>query len=48
MGYIGDLENKVVQKTIDDALAKIIASGRVAGTMTSSDNVGKFALPGCR
>ena len=46
MGYIDDLENKVVQKTIDDALAKIIASGRVAGTMTSPDNVGKFAAAG--
>ncbi len=46
MGYIGDLENKVVQKTIDDALAKIIASGCVAGTMTSPDNVGKFSAAG--
>lgn len=46
MGYIDDLENKVVQKTIDDSLAKITASGRVAGTMTSPDNVGKFSAAG--
>ena len=46
MGYIHDLQHADVQQTIDRALAKIIASGRVAGTMTTSDNVGKFAAAG--
>ena len=46
MGYIRDLQHADVQRTIDRALKKIISSGRVAGTMTTSENAGKFAAAG--
>jgi 4-hydroxy-2-oxoheptanedioate aldolase len=33
MGHIGEPDHPEVQATIDDALAQIVAAGRVAGTI---------------
>jgi 4-hydroxy-2-oxoheptanedioate aldolase len=46
MGYINDLGNKEVINTIDNALNKIIDSGRTAGTMCNLANTNKFARMG--
>ena len=48
MGLIGDWRNPKVQKTIDDALAKIQAAGRVAGTLADSESVEKYVRAGVR
>ena len=39
MGHIGDLQNPEVQNTIDDALARIQAAGRTAGTLATNQTV---------
>ena len=39
MGYIGDLTNPKVKQTIDDALSRIVAAGRVAAALTTDANV---------
>lgn len=39
MGYIGDLSNQKVKQTIDDALSRIVAAGRVAGALATDANV---------
>ena len=39
MGYIGDLSNPKVKQTIDDALSRIVAAGRVAGALATDANV---------
>ena len=39
MGLIGQLAHPDVQSTIDGALAKIVASGRTAGTLVNDANV---------
>ncbi len=46
MGYIGNHEHPFVQKTIDDALARIQDAGRTAGTMTTDDTVEKYVKSG--
>jgi len=46
MGHLGNTEHPEVQCTIDDALAKIQARGRVAGTTTNNSTVAKYAAAG--
>jgi 4-hydroxy-2-oxoheptanedioate aldolase len=48
MGHIGDLQNPEVQNTIDDALARIQAAGRTAGTLTTNQTITKYAEAGVR
>jgi 4-hydroxy-2-oxoheptanedioate aldolase len=48
MGHIGDLQNPEVQNTIDDALARIQAAGRTAGTLATNQTVTKYAAAGVR
>jgi 4-hydroxy-2-oxoheptanedioate aldolase len=46
MGHIGDMGHPDVQRTIDDALARIQRRQRVAGTLTDKDNVARYAAAG--
>ncbi len=48
MGQIGNHMHPQVQKTVDDALAKIIARGRSAGTWAISETVAKYADAGVK
>jgi 4-hydroxy-2-oxoheptanedioate aldolase len=48
MGHIGNLGRPEVQQTIDEALTKIIRSGRVAGTLVNSGNVERYTRMGVR
>ncbi|MAV36580.1 MAG: hypothetical protein CMJ59_14130 [Planctomycetaceae bacterium] len=48
MGHLGAVDHPDVQHTIDSALARIQERGRVAGTLTTNDNVGKYAAAGVR
>jgi 4-hydroxy-2-oxoheptanedioate aldolase len=48
MGHIGDMGHPEVQKTIDGALARIVGSGRVAGTLVNSGNVERYTRLGVR
>ena len=48
MGLIGQLDHPQVQKTIDDALARIQQGGRVAGTLARNDNIARYAAAGVR
>lgn len=48
MGRIGDIFHPEVQQTVDDALARIQAAGRVAGTTVSDDNVARYIAAGVR
>lgn len=48
MGRIGNWQNPEVQKTRDDALARIQAAGRTAGTLANNSNVESFIKAGVR
>ncbi len=48
MGLIGQVDHADVQRTIDEALARIQQRGRVAGTLTNNENVAKYAAAGVR
>ncbi len=48
MGHIDDFQHPEVQHTVDDALARIQAAGRVAGALTTSDTVAKYVAAGVR
>jgi len=48
MGHIGDVGHPDVQAKIEDALRRIVAAGRSAGTLANNDNVQKFAQIGVR
>src|SRR5262249_43220834 len=48
MGHIGNVGQPEVQKTIDGAIAKIVQSGRKAGTLVSLDNVERYTKMGVR
>ena len=48
MGHLGKVDHPDVQRTVDHALARIQERGRVAGTLTTNDNVGKYADAGVR
>ncbi len=48
MGHIGDDGNPEVQRTIDEAIAKIIATGKTAGTTVGAHNVARFRDQGVK
>jgi 4-hydroxy-2-oxoheptanedioate aldolase len=48
MGRIGNVAHPEVQRTIDDALAKIVQSGRAAGTLVNAANVERYTRMGVR
>jgi 4-hydroxy-2-oxoheptanedioate aldolase len=48
MGHIGNHTHPDVQRTIDQALAQIVAAGRVAGTLVNDDNVERYVAAGVR
>src|SRR4029453_5804031 len=48
MGQIGNMAHPEVQQTIDGAIAKIVASGRTAGTLVSAANVERYTRLGVR
>ena len=48
MGHIGDLQHPEVQKTIDDALNRIQAAGRTAGTLAVNNTAATYAAAGVR
>ncbi len=48
MGHIGNMGHPDVQKTIDDAIAKIVRAGRVAGTLVNAGNVERYTSMGVR
>jgi 4-hydroxy-2-oxoheptanedioate aldolase len=48
MGHIGDTGHPEVQRTVDEALARITAAGRVAGALANNENVAKYAAAGVR
>jgi len=48
MGHIDDNSHPDVLSTIDSALEKIVAAGRTAGTLATSDNVEHYTRLGVR
>ena len=48
MGHIGAIGHPDVQEKIDDALRRIVAKGRVAGTLAMDHNVQRYAEMGVR
>ena len=48
MGHIGNVGHPDVQRTIDNALSKIVQAGRVAGTLVTLDNAERYARLGVR
>ena len=48
MGHIGDTGHPEVQRAIDDAIARITAAGRVAGTLVNDDNIAAYVDKGVR
>jgi len=48
MGHIGELDHPDVQEKINDALSRIVASGRTAGTLVSNENVAKYVEMGVK
>jgi 4-hydroxy-2-oxoheptanedioate aldolase len=48
MGHIGNVGHPDVQKTIDASIAKIVKTGRIAGTLVSAANVERYAKLGVR
>src|SRR5262249_59815690 len=48
MGHIGNVGHPDVQRTIDNALTKIVQAGRVAGTLVTLDNADPHARLGWR
>jgi 2-keto-3-deoxy-L-rhamnonate aldolase RhmA len=48
MGHIGNHTHPDVQRTIDQALAQIVAAGKVAGTLVNDDNVAHYLAAGVR
>ncbi len=48
MGHIGNAGHPEVQSAIDDAISRIIAAGRTAGTLVNDENVASYAAKGVR
>jgi 4-hydroxy-2-oxoheptanedioate aldolase len=48
MGHIGEVGHPDVQAKINDALSRIVAAGRHAGTLAFAGNVEKYAAMGVR
>ena len=48
MGHMGDLQHPDVQEKINDALSRIVASGRTAGALATNENVAGYVDMGVR
>ncbi len=48
LGHIGDIEHPDVQKAVDDAVTRIVAAGRTAGTVGTLGNVQHYMSLGAR
>ena len=48
MGHIGNVGHPDVQGAIDDALARIVSSGRTAGTLVNDQNITSYIDKGVR
>ena len=48
MGHIGDPGHPEVQQAIDQAIARIVSAGRVAGTLVNDDNAAGYVEKGAR
>jgi 4-hydroxy-2-oxoheptanedioate aldolase len=48
MGHIGNHTHPEVQTTIDQAIAQILAAGKVPGTLVDDDNVERYVQAGVR
>ena len=48
MGHIGDITHPDVRATLDGALKKIVAAGKTAGTLATSENVEHYASLGVK
>ncbi len=48
MGYPGQSSHPEVQSTVDETIARIVASGKVAGTVVNDSNVEAYILRGVR
>lgn len=48
MGHLGNPGHPEVQQAIDEAIAKIISSGRIAGTLVNDSNVASYAQKGVK
>lgn len=48
MGHISEMGHPDVQKTVDDAIERIHARGRISGTLTNNANVAKYAAAGVK
>ncbi len=48
MGHIGDTGHPEVQTAIDNAIARIVSSGRTAGTLVNDQNIGSYIEKGVR
>jgi 4-hydroxy-2-oxoheptanedioate aldolase len=48
MGHVGNMGQPEVQKTIDEALARIVATGRTAGMLVNVDNAERYTRLGVR
>jgi len=48
MGHIGDTGHPEVQAAIDNAIARIVSSGRTAGTLVNDQNIGSYIDQGVR
>ena len=48
MGHIGDLAHPDVKEKIEDSIRRIVAAGRIAGTLTTNDDVAAYVDLGVR
>jgi 4-hydroxy-2-oxoheptanedioate aldolase len=48
MGHLGNPGHPEVQQAIDSAIARIVAAGRVAGTLVNDDNAASYIEKGAR
>jgi 4-hydroxy-2-oxoheptanedioate aldolase len=48
MGHLGNPGHPEVQQAIDNAIARIVAAGRVAGTLVNDDNAASYIEKGAR
>jgi 4-hydroxy-2-oxoheptanedioate aldolase len=48
MGHIGNMGHSDVQKTVDDALTRIVENGRTAGMLVNTANVERYTRMGVR
>jgi 2-keto-3-deoxy-L-rhamnonate aldolase RhmA len=48
MGHIGNMGHPDVQRTVDDAIARIVRAGRTAGMLVSAANVERYTTLGVR